>query len=188
MNELKAYLDQITQLTSEEWEAFSSLFETEKLTKGEYFAEADRKERKIGFLIHGVIRAFFRNKDGQEYNKTFFTQPGFFGGYASMVTETTNHINVQALTDCHIITADFSKIRALFEPHRGIERLARIIAENLYANKEKREIEMALLQADERYDLFKKEHPNLENLIPQYHVASYLSITPTQLSRIRAKK
>ena len=30
--------------------------------------------------------------------------------------------------------------------------------------------------------------PGLEFDIPQYQVASYLGITPTQLSRIRAKK
>jgi hypothetical protein len=54
--------------------------------------------------------------------------------------------------------------------------------------KERREIELVLLQADERYKIFKQEYPNLENLIPQYHIASYLGVTPTQLSRIRAKK
>jgi hypothetical protein len=45
-----------------------------------------------------------------------------------------------------------------------------------------------LLGADQRYTLFKEEYPNLENLIAQYHIASYLGITATQLSRIRAKK
>ncbi len=46
---------------------------------------------------------------------------------------------------------------------------------------------MALLNATERYVLFKKSFPNLEQKIPQYHIASYLGITATQLSRLRNK-
>ena len=42
--------------------------------------------------------------------------------------------------------------------------------------------------ASERYALFQEELPGFENQIAQYHIASYLGITPTQRSRIRAKK
>ena len=45
-----------------------------------------------------------------------------------------------------------------------------------------------MYDASERYASFRQEYPDLENQIPQYQVASYLGITPTQLSRIRAKK
>jgi hypothetical protein len=58
----------------------------------------------------------------------------------------------------------------------------------LFLEKEKREIELVLLGAQQRYQLFQNEYPNLENLISQYHIASYLGVTPTQLSRIRAKR
>jgi hypothetical protein len=53
---------------------------------------------------------------------------------------------------------------------------------------ENRELQIILHTVEERYEFFKQAHPMLEHLIPQYHIASYLGITPTQLSRIRAKK
>jgi CRP-like cAMP-binding protein len=65
--------------------------------------------------------------------------------------------------------------------------MARLLAEYLFIRKEKREIELVTLDARERYAIFRKEHPTLEQFIPQYHIASYLGITPTQLSRIRRK-
>tara|TARA_B110000977_G_scaffold175613_1_gene230479 strand:+ start:156 stop:302 length:147 start_codon:yes stop_codon:yes gene_type:complete len=46
---------------------------------------------------------------------------------------------------------------------------------------------MALLDAADRYLIFKEEDPGLEGLIPQYHVAAYLGVSPTQFSRIRQK-
>lgn len=71
--------------------------------------------------------------------------------------------------------------------NQDIERLARKLAELFFVQKEQREIDIVLLDADKRYLLFQKEFPGLENMIPQYHIASYLGITPTQLSRIRKK-
>lgn len=188
MNELKAYLDNILTLNEVEWNSFSSLFSEDKMVKGDFFALAGRTETKIAFLLKGVLRAFYRNNEGIEYNKVFFTDNDFFGAYTSLVTKARNHINIQALTDCMILTANYSHVTGLFSEYRNIETISRKIAESFYVYKEKREIELVLLQADERYKIFKKEYPNLENLIQQYHIASYLGITPTQLSRIRGKK
>jgi hypothetical protein len=43
------------------------------------------------------------------------------------------------------------------------------------------------LNRGERYRNFRKECPQLEQQILQYHVASYLGITPIQLSGMRKK-
>lgn len=169
-------------------EAYTQLFSEVELKKGDYFACEGRVETNLGFLKNGVLRAFYRSSEGLEYNKTFFTENEFFGAYSSLVTGQINQINIQALTDCTILMADYEGITRLFEEYREIEKLARVLGEYLYVYKEKREIELVILQADERYKRFRKEYPNLENLIPQYHIASYLGITPTQLSRIRMKK
>lgn len=188
MNTLKSYINAILIFEDEELTDFCSLFQYNKLKKDEFFAIEGKPEKKIGFLENGVIRAFYRTAEGLEYNKTFFTGNEFFGAYASVVSGMPNKIYLQALTNCEILEADYNEIKKLFSKYRKIETLARLIAEMFYIEKEKREIELVLLQADELYKIFKKEYPNIENLIPQYHIASYLGITPTQLSRIRAKK
>jgi hypothetical protein len=43
------------------------------------------------------------------------------------------------------------------------------------------------MDAKAQYLALLKKMPNIEELIPQYQIASYLSITPVQLSRIRRK-
>ncbi len=186
MTELKTYLDSLTVLPDADWEVLRPLFSATELPRGAYFAQEGRVENNLGFLRQGVVRAFYRSSNGTEYNKTFFSGPEFFGAYSSLVSRQPNRINVQALTDCLILKASYPDIAALFPQHRSVETLARLLAESLFLRKEKREIELVLLRADERYRRFREEHPALENLISQYHIASYLGITPTQLSRIRA--
>lgn len=53
--------------------------------------------------------------------------------------------------------------------------------------KEQKESQFLLDHAEKRYLNFKQEYPELESRINQYHIASYLGITPVALSRIRAR-
>ena len=188
LNELKKYLDRLLALSTADWKVFSDLFAEAALTKNEYFAVEGRIETRVAFLTDGVVRAFYRNKEGIEYNKTFFEPYEFIGAYTSLITGQPNQINFQALTDCRLLATDYVNITSLYDKHPMLERFSRLTAEYFFVIKEKREIELVLLDASQRYEIFKSEHPTLENKIPQYHIASYLGITPTQLSRIRAKK
>ncbi|GEO22544.1 Crp/Fnr family transcriptional regulator [Cyclobacterium qasimii] len=185
MKELQHHFNSISPLEERTWKIVANFFTEYSLKKGEYFIKEGEVSKKCGFLKQGVIRAFYRNKEGVEYNKHFFTTNNLVGGYSSMVTEQPNKINQQALTDCQLLICDYKKITDLLDKHQDLERLLRKIAEHYFVDKEKREVEIVLLEAKKRYAIFQKEYPQLEQLIPQYHIASYLGISPTQLSRIR---
>ncbi|KAA9339300.1 Crp/Fnr family transcriptional regulator [Hymenobacter busanensis] len=185
MHDLRSFLDALSPSRPETWARVEPLFLPVVLPKGSYFIEAGQTERQVGFLAEGVMRAFFRNARGTEYNKTFFVAPAIVGSYSFMITGQPAAINQQALTDCRVLAADFAALRALYDEHPDLERQARRHAERQFVEKEQRELEIVLLDAEQRYRLFQQQFPQLEQLIPQYHVASYLGITPTQLSRIR---
>ncbi|WP_316818618.1 Crp/Fnr family transcriptional regulator [Pedobacter nyackensis] len=184
---LKLYLNSVSLLRESTWERLNLLFSESDLKKGEYFAIAGEFSKKVGFLSNGIIRAFYRNQQGFEYNKHFFIQDQMVGGYASLVSKTVNQINQQALCDCKLWIADYSSITALYNECPDLERLSRRLAELYFVDKERREIEIVLLDADQRYLIFQQQYPGLEQMIPQYHVAAYLGISATQLSRIRKK-
>ncbi len=184
----KKTLSNIVALDPQSMEAFLGCFTPQKQEKGDFFAKKGIYSKHIAFVQSGVLRAFYRNNKGREYNKTFFTENNFVGGYSSLITEQKNRIDIECLTDCVLLVAPYKDIIGLYDIHPKIERLARVLAEQFFVRKEKREIELVTLEAKDRYVIFRQEHPSLEQLIPQYHIASYLGISPTQLSRIRAQK
>jgi len=185
MTELKRYIDRFHPISNNTWDQVNVLFVEKELAKEEYFIRENQHAKQVAFLKSGIIRAFFRKNDGKEYNKHFFQKPSFFGGYSSLITGEVNLINQQALTDCSLLVADYSKFCKLFETCLDLEIAARKLAELNFVDKENRELELVLLSAQERYLLMQKRFPDLEQHVAQYHIASYLGVTPTQLSRIR---
>lgn len=187
MESFKQYINAISPLTKEVWNEVSILFQPKTLSIKEYFVKEHINAKEIAFLEKGCVRAYFTNSESKEYNKQFFVGPSLIGAYTSLLTKEKNRIPQQALTECVIFVAKYSELEKLFAKHHDLERLGRKIAEFYFLEKEKKELEMALMDATERYLLFRKQFPTLEQLIPQYHIASYLGISATQLSRLRNK-
>jgi CRP-like cAMP-binding protein len=189
MSELQKFINQFPVVLPEAaLSAFLGIFRPTSLEKYAYFAMEGRSETSFGFVESGVLRAFYRTTSGKEYNRALLETGEFVGAYSALISGQLNHINIQALTPCNIWVADYRQLTALFDQHPAIERLVRHISESYYLFFENRELQIILHTVEERYEFFKQAHPMLEHLIPQYHIASYLGITPTQLSRIRAKK
>ncbi len=187
MDNLIEFFTKIVPISDSTLGLMGNLFVSDELEKGEYFIRTGEFANEIAFLETGYVRAYYVNSEGKEYNKTFFSAPSIIGSYASLISKQKNAVAQQALTHCKIWKASFLSIEKLSEDNIEVERLRRIIAEKYFLNNEKKEIEMALLDADKRYSILKKEYPGIELDIPQYHIAAYLGISATQLSRIRKK-
>jgi CRP-like cAMP-binding protein len=187
MNNLVSFLNQISPLSEQTIALVASKFVADKLKKGDYFIGEGVYAKEIAFLERGAVRAFYTNNDGKEYNKTFFVAPAIIGSYVSLISKEKNSLPQQALTDCVIWRMKYDELERLSDNNYELERLRRRIAERFFVSNEKKQLKMALLDAADRYLIFKEEYPGLEDLIPQYHVATYLGVSPTQLSRIRQK-
>lgn len=182
------FFSEIFPLSDQLKDQVSRLFVPDRLEKGEYFVKKGQHAKEIAFLEEGIVRAYYIDQEGKEYNKTFFSAPSIIGSYASLISKKENQVAQQALTPCIIWRASFQKVEALSAGNYEIERLRRTIAERFFLSNEKKEIEMAMLDAEHRYEILQKEYPGIEQRIPQYHIAAYLGISATQLSRIRRKR
>lgn len=187
MEALKKYIDTISPIKDQTWERLKHIFKETVLKKGVYFVKEGEISRKFAFLESGIVRGFYQNPEGIEYNRSFFVTPAFIGNYASLITNKPSLSSQQALTDCRILVSNYNELENLFDASPDLERFARKFAENYFVKYEQKEIEIIFQNADTRYLAFQKEYPDLLQQIPQYHIASYLGVTPTQLSRIRRK-
>jgi hypothetical protein len=80
---------------------------------------------------------------------------------------------------------DFIQIIKLCKTNLEISNLYNKILEKIFISYEERQLELISMNAKQRYLQLRKRMPDIDTMIPQYQIASYLSITPVQLSRIR---
>jgi len=77
-------------------------------------------------------------------------------------------------------------MEAKMQSNKDLETFGfKVMMQDAYKRAEREKI---LLTASgiEKLEWFRKSYPNLENEIPHYYIASFLGMTPTSLSRLRA--
>lgn len=185
MQEIKNYIFSISPLSEAAWQDFSACFRPESCKANFKLTEAGKIPTDIYFLKSGLVRAYFLTADGKEYSKTIFSQPSFFGSIAALIQQTASLLTFESLTPCSLYVANYKEVKKLYDQHRELDRFGRLMMEQFFIAKEKREIELVTLPAKDRYLNLQRSIPNIDLLIPQYQIASHLGISPTQLSRIR---
>ena len=111
----------------------------------------------------------------------------FVGALTALIQNQPSRLTYEALTECQVYEINFSKITELCKSDINISNLYNRILEHVFIRYEERQLELISMDAKAQYLALLKKMPNIEELIPQYQIASYLSITPVQLSRIRRK-
>lgn len=179
-------LNSISPITKDAWEELQILFKPLEIERNEYLVREGSKVNTCYLLTDGVVRVFYNN-EGNEYNKTFFIPGMFPTPITALLSDSPSLLSFQALLHSRLIRFSYKGFRSLFEKHRCLETMMLRILEQEWISKERHDIQMVTNDATTNYAIFQKEYPGLENRIPQYHIASYLGITPIQLSRIRAQ-
>lgn len=182
---LLSVLRRLTDIPDAEWDYLQQHLQEESLGKGEVLLHSGELCEKIYFCVSGLLRMYYITPEGADYNKSFITEHKFFTSYSSMILNVPSHFSIQSLETSVVVSFSHSTLEHLFNRHSCWETIGRKLVEQLYIKKELKERHLLLYSAEERYQLFLEEYPDLNRRVPQYHVASYLGISPVSLSRIR---
>lgn len=185
-NALRNAMDSYYPLTETTWQAIQTICVLRQLEKGQFLIQAGEKPHTFGYVYKGLLRAYITDIKGKEYNKMFFAENTFPGSMAALLTDSYSNFSVEALEKTTIVLIDFKAYRNLLDIHHDLKWFQIIYLEkNWLLAKEPREISLVQEDATQRYLAFLETYPALESRLSQYHIASHLGITPTQLSRIR---
>lgn len=167
------------------FDEFAALFRHRALEKGEHFARAGELPTSVGFVYSGIARMYYTRRDGKEFNKGFVSAPDFVSALEALITKTPTPLAIRALTPMQLLVAPYDGVAGFFERDMYWQRLGRLVVEHVYVKKARREASLLMNTAAERYEQFLAEHRQIAGQVPDYHIASYLGITPQALSRLR---
>ena len=182
--ELRDYLSQMVVMDYESFRAFLNIGRMEILRKGELFVKEGKFCRELCYIFSGYFR-YFHLYDGREVTRDFIFSKTITTSFSSLITQMPSSVSIQALEDCELFVFPYSRLLALYESHPKLERVARIHAEQAFISLERYHISHLNDSAKERYKKLIDREPEMVQKIPLQYLASFLSITPQHLSRIR---
>ncbi len=187
MESLRIYFEKFIKLSDEEWLDFQVCLTKEVIRKKDQILKQNEKCDFLAFVQEGIFR-FYTIKEGDEKITAFFFSGDFVTNYRSFLTGKPSEHYIEALQDAVIYKIHLQQLRNLYDKHKSIERLGRLIAENLYLVVADRVDSFMFDTPTERYNKLVNRSSKLLAEIPQYMIASYLGVKPETLSRIRGRK
>lgn len=181
-------IESVTDLPVLQKEKFQKLITVQELEKGENFIRAGQSPRKIAFLRNGLFRYYYTSEDGVEYTKGFFDENSVLSAYDAVLENKPSHFTIEALEDSVIESVPYDPFYQLFSEDPCWYIFLTALLQKGYLAKVRRERELLLFDAAQRYEIFLKRYPGLEKRVKQSIIASYLGIAPESLSRIRKQK
>ena len=186
-NAVADYIRRFAGPPAPEVEAFVLRGRPLNLAAGDAFVKQGEERHHLGFIHEGVLRYHLLLKNGDDVTKDFGF-PGWFAvSYGSAVRGIAARVAISAVSSCRLTVWPFEWLSQLLDTPGEWQRFGRRVAEMLYVRKEEREISLLTDDAGERYTALQRQFPNAIELIPHYHLASYLGIRPQSLSRIRGR-
>lgn len=140
--------------------------------------------RDVVLFASGLVRAYDIDPSGRDVNHRFLAGPNLATALTSLITGEPSEEWIEAVTP---VVGVRGSLDALERTARG-DRILRILAEQHYLSMERRMRMLQLRFTAERYRFY-REHldPAIVAAMPDFHVASYLGVSPETLSRARRR-
>jgi CRP-like cAMP-binding protein len=170
------------------WPTIEPYMVFRSIKKGETLLDFNDIPAAIHFAIEGIFRSYFQDEDGKTYSKNLFFPGDLIGSMPALILHRPSLLAIETLTKAKIIDIPFQLLKDAMESDPHLKNIYISYLEYHWII-EQEEIERSLVMNDAltRYKRLLEQEPHIEELIPHYHIADHLGITPTQLSRIRKK-
>ena len=169
------------ELIPNEKELINNSFRKEIVNKKQLLFSSGQKNTRHYFIKKGLLRLYVIDSSGKEFNVLFARENQWIGDLAtpaetSFFLDAVEKSEVYSISDenLNILTDNFSSF---------VNYIKRS-----YIFIQKRLVSILINSAEENYEELLQHQPELIQRLPQYHISSYLGVTPVFLSKILSKR
>ncbi len=169
------------ELSEPEKELINSSFRREAFGKKQPVFRSGEINTRHYLIEKGLLRLYVIDSSGKEFNILFAAEDHWIGDLAtpaetSFFLDTLEKSVVYSISDekLNVLTNNFSTFIKYIK--------------SSYIFLQKRLVSVLVNTAEENYEELCENHPKLVQRLPQYHISSYLGVTPEFLSKIISKR
>lgn len=163
----------------------ASVHEKVTFKKGDFILRKGEILNEYYILKKGLFRSFVYDYQGNDITIDFFAENDILIEVSSLFQRIPTQENIEALSDSVAYKIGFDDFQQLFHGLGSFSEWGRAwMSSSLFSFKNRSTL-MRVESAKERYERLLKEKPTVGKTAPLKHIASYLGITDSTLSRIR---
>jgi len=160
-------------------------FEEKEFAKNDFFLKEGKVSNEYLFLEEGFMRAFTFDIEGNEVTTWFYNANNVVFEVSSFFMRIPATENIQAVTQCKGFYITYEKLNMLFHSVPEFRDFGRMMLVKSFAAFKQRTLALINKSAEERYASLISANSEIFQHAQLKHIASYLGITDTSLSRIR---
>lgn len=172
-------------LSEADLETVVSSFERVTFKKGDFLLREGQIANDYFMIENGFMRSFALNTSGSEITTGFYSKKKLVLEVSSFFLRIPTKEYIQAMADSVCWGIKFERFQELFHGIEAFRELSRGRLVNGYFSLKNRTLSIITDSAETRYLQLLKDHPEIFEHVPLKHIATYLGITDTSLSRIR---
>lgn len=185
-NKLIEYISKFIQLNKEEIKAISSQIHIRNYKSGDILLIEGNVSKVSYFNLKGCVRLYYL-VDGEDKTTFFYSENRFISSMRSFTRKIPSNHNLECIEDCVLAVIPYKVERELLMKFPKLEKFARLSLEQELANYQEILSSYIISNPEQRYRNLLKNHPELLQRVPLYHLASYIGVKAESLSRIRKR-
>lgn len=180
---LHRYFEKITnrKLSDAEKTEIDIKFKKKTFKKKEFLFRSGDSNTRHYYIEKGLVRLYVIDKNGKEFNILFAHEKQWIG---DLGTPGVTSFCLEALENSEVFSISETEFRKISNYYPDFVNNIR----RSYIFLQKRLVSIISNTAEENYEELYAKHPKLIKRLPQYHISSYLGVTPVFLSKILSRK
>lgn len=145
--------EQLIVLNDQERELIKDIFKPLKLKKGTYFSEIGKLNKRVGFLVEGLV--YYYVLKGDDESITDFTKEGeFVSEYHTFIKKAKATQSIKTIEDCTFLVMDYTAIQRLYNEIKEGNKFGRMVLEHRFGIVVNQLLSLYMHSPKERYLFF----------------------------------
>lgn len=188
MLELVSNFRHHVDISQEEVKRFMEMAPPIAVKKNTIIIEQGKESSPLLLVKNGCLMTYHQSENKLKHVLQFSLMGWWTGDFSSLEDGSPSNYSVRAMENSTFCQLDNETYENVCKEIPILETYFRKLYQNAIVSHQNRIIRNISFSAEERYEVFLKSHPKIEQLVAQKYIASYLGMSPEFLSKIKARR
>ena len=184
LDKLYQYLQGYAPLSKNEFRQMEPSIEIREFEKKVKVIQEGEVERYLNIIAWGLARKYLPVRN-REITIQLASEGHMIHSELSFHYRVPSRAIVETIEPTVFFSISYDSLEQMYEQFPGMERLGRLMTEDLFIKKDNRYFDQLNKSTRERFLDYVRSHPQMMQRVPQKHLASFLNIKPETFSRLK---